>query len=93
MQHLQSEFDPELTKLLNELVDFAPDFDSTNQSVGNSQEENNKLLAIKKIEKSLMQFESNSFSNSPPAYPMMSGIVGPQQGAQVSTFQTVRTAV
>ncbi|XP_037909324.1 nuclear receptor coactivator 3 isoform X2 [Hermetia illucens] len=82
VQHLQSEFDPELTKLLNELVDFAPDFDSTNQSVGNSQEENNKLLAIKKIEKSLMQFESNSFSNSPPAYPMMSGIVGPQQGAQ-----------
>lgn len=66
------EVDPELSKILNDVIDFVPDSSY-------SREEMNEKMAINAIQKSLMQFESAAFSGSPPAYSPMMGSQQQQQ--------------
>lgn len=74
--------DPELSELLNDVIDIVPDYQASmlgmipEPSVNATpiQPENqqviDKKMAINAITKSLMQFETTAYSNNPPAYPM-----------------------
>lgn len=75
--------DPELSEILNTVIDIVPDYQgnilgmmqepSTNVTPiqPQNQQDINEKMAINAITKSLMQFESTAgFSNSPPAYSM-----------------------
>lgn len=91
---LESTDDPDLQFILNEVLDsipegmpgnssFEPDFDnllglSQSQSA-QFQQDVEKKLAINAIQEQLMQCESNSYSGSPPAYPIHSAMATQQQ--------------
>lgn len=81
----QLEFDPELSDILNTVIDIDPDFNNGLNMLGGiipeqtvvptqpqqQQQDINEKMAINAITKSLMQFESTvAYNTSPPAYSM-----------------------
>lgn len=94
----QSGCDPELSEILNTVIDIVPEYQgnllgtimsepsanvATPIQPQNHQDINEKM-AINAITKSLMQFENTTVFNSPPAYSMHN--VNSQSGTQVFTF-------
>lgn len=97
----QSGCDPELSEILNTVIDIVPEYQgnllgtimsepsanvATPIQPQNNQDINEKM-AINAITKSLMQFENTTvFNNSPPAYSMHN--VNSQSGPQVNSSIT-----
>lgn len=100
----QSGCDPELSEILNTVIDIVPEYQgnllgtimsepsaniATPIQPQNHQDINEKM-AINAITKSLMQFENTTvFNNSPPAYSMHN--VNSQSGPQVRAFTHIHT--
>lgn len=95
----QSGCDPELSEILNTVIDIVPEYPAhllgsimqepsanvTTPIQPQNHQDINEKMAINAITKSLMQIESTTaFNNSPPAYSMHN--VNSQSGLQVNNY-------